>query len=45
MNYMKPEVASLGDARLLIESLTDKKRVHGEPITNDFTQPAYDLDE
>ena len=41
MNYVKPEVATLGDASLLIESMPQK-----DSLTSDNKAgPAYDLDE
>lgn len=42
MNYSKPEVATLGDAVELIESLASKI---GRGPDNLTVPPAYDLDE
>jgi|GraSoiStandDraft_17_1057272.scaffolds.fasta_scaffold265810_2 hypothetical protein len=51
MNYMKPDVAVLGNAYALIERnsqqvklITNAETVSGDPDTS-HTPPAYDLDE
>jgi hypothetical protein len=46
MNYTKPEVSTLGDARTVIEHITGKPTVMpSEPRLQPTTDPAYDLDE
>ncbi len=42
MTYAKPEVAILGDARVLIETIRGKVSPGIESLT---TTPAYDLDD
>ena len=43
MTYTKPEVAVLGNASLVIESLL--KKTHYVNDSGIFANPAYDLDE
>ena len=47
MNYSKPEVKTLGEAKSVIETLGYKPttaKIEGSPLRNVFN-PAYDLDE
>jgi hypothetical protein len=47
MNYTKPEVNTLGQAKSVIENLHKKPttaQIEGSPLRNVF-DPAYDLDE
>lgn len=44
MNYSKPEIAILGDATAVIESI-QKDGKPGDPPVTGHTAPAYDLDE
>ncbi len=46
MNYMKPEVSTIGDATRVIEILLSKPPNQlTEPVRFPVAGPAYDLDE
>jgi len=45
MNYTKPEVAILGQAVRVIESVQSKPPLHSSDATKTNINPAYDLDE
>lgn len=45
MNYTKPEVSTLGDARTVIEKILNSKPAQQPFEPGKSVHPAYDLDE